>query len=366
MQRRQILFSGLTLAAAPMLNLGRCRLFGATFSTRTLDLIARSQVVDMLSLPTLNWAQLEAWQQNPQSFTQADFMRLRTSGIRVFHPAVAFTVPNPKLPTQQWFAKWNRLIALRPEYFYRVDNIARLDNNRIGILLGMQDASHFETLRDVDTFYAAGQRLAQLTYNSSNELGDGCMVATDRGLTSYGAAVVSHMNQIGMAIDISHCGEKTSMDAVAASKKPVLITHSNCRALAPPVARCKSDELIRAAAKGGGVLGITGVRHFVRATDPVTIEDVLDHFDHAVNLTGVEHVGLGSDTDLEGRDPAGSPHRYDIYRLNSVGRVYELTEGLTRRGYSDAAIELMLGENFRRALYSNVLQDASLPESKPR
>src|SRR6202044_3020689 len=130
---------------------------------------------------------------------------------------------------------------------------------------------------DVDEFYRMGQRLTQLTYNSSNLLGDGCKVSQDRGLTSFGGEVIARMNSIGMAIDVSHCGQRTSLDAIAASKKPVLITHSNCRALAPGVARCKPDEVIRAAAGKGGVLGITSVRRFVRATGAVTIEDVLDH-----------------------------------------------------------------------------------------
>jgi membrane dipeptidase len=152
------------------------------------------------------------------------------------------------------------------------------------------------------------------------------------------------MNKIGMAIDVSHCGQRTSLDAISSSKKPVLITHSNCRALAPGVARCKPDEVIRAAARSGGVIGITAVRRFVRDTDPVTIEDVLDHFDHAVSLVGVDHVGIGSDFDLD-------PHpSYDIPGLNHPKRIYELTDGLLRRGYTGAHVSLMLGGNFERAL----------------
>jgi membrane dipeptidase len=166
----------------------------------------------------------------------------------------------------------------------------------------------------------------------------------DRGLTAFGAELVVRMNSIGMAIDVSHCGQRTSLDVISSSKKPVLITHSNCRALAPGVARCKPDEVIRAAALKGGVLGITSVRQFVRANGPATIEDVLDHFDHAARLVGVEHVGLGSDFDLDAH-PA-----YDIAGLNHSNRVHELTEGLLRRGYTSADVGLMLGGNFQRAL----------------
>jgi membrane dipeptidase len=313
-----------------------------------MDLVADSNVIDMLGLLTLNWPLLDRWHQDPAKFTDVDFRKLRSSGIDVFHPAVAFdTAQSPEI-TRAWFEKWNRLIAGHPDYFLRVDgpnDLSRAkEEGRIGIILGMQDANHLRSVDDVDAFYRMGQRLTQLTYNSANDLGNGCKVSQDKGLTAFGLHVVERMNSIGMAIDVSHCGQRTSLDAIAASKKPVLITHSNCRALAPGVARCKPDEVIQAAARSGGVLGITAVRRFVRDKDPVTIDDVLDHFDHAVKLVGVEHVGLGSDFDLD-------PHpAYDIPGLNHFKRVYELTEGLIRRGYSDADISLILGGNFQRAL----------------
>jgi membrane dipeptidase len=313
-----------------------------------MDLVGDSNVIDMLGLLTLNWPLLDRWHRDPAQFTDVDFRKLRSSGIDVFHPAVAFdTTQSPEI-TRAWFEKWNRLITGHPDYFLRVDGPDDLSRakreGRIGIILGMQDANHLRCVDDVDAFYKMGQRLTQLTYNSANDLGNGCRVSHDKGLSAFGLQVVERMNAIGMAIDVSHCGQRTSLDAIAASKKPVLITHSNCRALAPGVARCKPDEVIQAAARNGGVLGITAVRHFVRAKDPVTIEDVLDHFDHAVKLVGVEHVGLGSDFDLD-------PHpTYDIPGLNHSNRVYELTEGLLRRGYADADISLMLGGNFQRAL----------------
>jgi membrane dipeptidase len=208
----------------------------------------------------------------------------------------------------------------------------------------MQDANHLRSAGDVDEFYRMGQRLTQLTYNSENRLGDGCKVGNDKGLTAFGADVIARMNLVGMAIDVSHCGQRTSLDVISASKKPVLITHSNCRALAPGVARCKPDEVIRAAARTGGVLGITAVRQFVRSAGNATIEDVLNHFDHAVKLAGVEHVGIGSDFDLDAHPS------YDIPGLNNANRIYQLTDGLLRRGYTDAQISMMLGGNFERAL----------------
>ncbi len=302
----------------------------------------------MLGLLTLNWPLLYRWQQNPGTFTDADFRKLRGSGIDVFHPAVSLGDGEVHDVTRHWFEQWNRLIGGRPDYFVRVNcanDISRAKREgKIGIILGMQDANHLRNADDVEVFYGLGQRLTQLTYNCGNHLGNGCYVGRDKGLTAFGLEVVARMNSAGMAIDISHCGERTSLDAIAASKKPVLITHSNCRALAPGVARCKSDEVIRRAASQGGVFGITAVRRFVKVQGSATVEDVLDHFDHAVKLVGVEHVGLGSDFDLDAHPS------YDIPGLNRPSRVYELTEGLLRRGYRDADIALMLGGNFERAL----------------
>ncbi len=323
-------------------------------STRAVDLVKQSNVIDMLGLLTLDWPRLTRWQTAPTNFTAADFRKLRQSGIDVFHPAVALGEIRPYEGTRNWLTNWNRLIALHPDYFVRVDNPGHLanakSNGKIGIILGMQDANHLRSVDDVDLFYKMGQRLTQLTYNAANRLGSGCLVPRDAGLTPFGRDVVARMNACGMAIDVSHCGERTSLEAIEASTKPVLITHSNCRALAPDIARCKSDGAIQAAARKGGVIGLTSIRHFVRAQDPVTIENMLDHFDHAVRVAGIEHVGIGSDTDLDGRDRSTGPARYDIAGLNNSRRIYQLTEGLIRRRYTDDHITRILGGNFQRAL----------------
>jgi membrane dipeptidase len=354
LNRRKLLIHGFSLVAGSLAS----RLFAAGYSARTIDLVEQSNVVDMLGLLTLDWDLLERWQTSAPgahgTFGEADFRKLRSSGINVFHPAVAFESPRSHEITREWFEKWNRLIAQHPGYFVRVDSYADLtrakQEGRIGVVLGMQDANHLRGLADIDMFYGMGQRLTQLTYNATNHLGAGCKVAGDHGLTSFGGEVVARMNAIGMAIDVSHCGEQTTLDAIAASKKPVLITHSNCKALAPGVPRCKTDDAIVATARKGGVIGLTGVRHFVRAKDPVTLDDALDHFDHVVRIAGIEHVGIGSDTDLDGRDHRNAAPLYDIAGLNHASRVYELTEGLIHRGYTDRHIELILGGNFQRAL----------------
>jgi len=222
----------------------------------------------------------------------------------------------------------------------------------IGVIIGLQNANHFRTVVDVEGFHGLGQRVSQLTYNGSNRLGSGCYARRDRGLTPFGAEVVAAMNRVGMAIDVSHCGERTSLEACEASRRPVLVTHSNCRALVPRQPRCKSDRVIRAIAETGGVMGITVVRAFVGGGPRPAIGDLLDHFDHVARLVGVEHVGLGSDVDVTAIDPeTGRPRPfYAIAGLDPVARVFQIADGLLGRGYSPRALEMILGGNFRRAL----------------
>ncbi len=146
----------------------------------------------------------------------------------------------------------------------------------------------------------------------------------------------------------------------------MLITHSNCRALVPNHPRCKSDEAIRAVGKAGSVMGITGVRMFVRDSEPTTIEHMLDHYDHVAKLIGVEHVGIGSDIDLDGYDDLPEDElkqlkaaykssyafreKTDIEGVDHPKRMFDLVEGFIRRKYTDAQIEGILGGNFRRVL----------------
>jgi membrane dipeptidase len=202
----------------------------------------------------------------------------------------------------------------------------------------------------VDYFYRRGQRVSQLTY-AHNRIGGGSCDPEDDGLSPYGEQIIERMNKVGMAVDVSHCGDRTTLDAVQASRKPVLVTHSNCRALVPNSARCKTDEAIRRVAAKGGVIGVTMVRYFVRPGGTATIEDVLDHIDHLAGLVGIEHAGIGSDVDLDGRDPrARSKRKNDLDGINYAKKIYDLTEGLVRRCYSPRDIELILGGNFQRAL----------------
>jgi membrane dipeptidase len=380
MNRRTVLKmavqTGAAVAAAPLLNFGRFRLFASSsreYSARCVELVRRSNVIDMLNVFSLGMVlgplagdKNPTWLDNPALIPAAELQRARESGYNVLHIAVGYADYDSTL---RFLAQWNGIIAHHSDTFMRVDSPARLTEakraGKIGIILGVQDSDHFRTVDDVDFFYGLGQRVSQLTYNSRNLIASGSTERNDSGLSDYGVSVVTRMNHLGMAVDVSHCGDATTLDACGVSKQPVLITHSNCRALNPHP-RCKTDEAIRKIASTGGVMGITGVRPFVTAKEPTTIENVLDHYDHVAKLVGVEHLGVGSDIGLDGYDALPEPVRKklhasykasygfrekdDIEGLDHPKRTYDLTEGLIRRGYSDANIELILGGNFQRVL----------------
>jgi membrane dipeptidase len=239
-------------------------------------------------------------------------------------------------------------------------------SGKVGIMIGLQNSEQFRRPDDVDFFHGIGQRVSQLTYNARNLIGNGSTERRDEGISDFGVSIIERMNKIGMAIDVSHCGDRTTLDAFEISKKPVLITHSNCRALVPGHPRLKTDEAIKKVGQAGSVIGITGVRMFVKGDEPTTVEHVIDHFDHVVKLIGPEHVGVGSDMDLWGYDampPEANRQlraaykgsyafrdKLDIDGLNHPKRMFDLTEGLIRRKYSDQSIQGILGGNFKRVL----------------
>jgi len=377
MSRREMLAVTTSAAlTAPFINRGRVRLSPMSqqsYSTRCVDLVRSSLVIDMLFPLTLSGETQERWGPGLDGFNESDAREFRESEIDVAHVAVGVggrSVDDAYRNVMTFVGTYNAIVANRPDVFMRIDSADDLDrvrgSARTGILIGIQNSHHFRNPDDVNTFHNLGQRVSQLTYNSRNMIGNGSTERIDGGISDFGAAIIQRMNEVGMAVDVSHCGDRTTLDAFELSTKPVLITHSNARALAPGHPRCKPDDAIRAVARSGGVMGLTAVRMFVKNDEPTTIEHYLDHFDHVRDLIGPEHLGVGSDIDLHGYDdmPAeenerlragykgsyGFREKIDVEGVDHPRRMFDLTEGLIRRGYADEQIRGILGGNFRRVL----------------
>ena len=382
--------AGLTLAA-PFVNRGRVTLQASSgegrgtpdaggrvgarqeYSVRCVDLVTGSLVIDMLSPLVISRSIQQRWGPDLAGMTAREEQDFRDSEIDVFHIAVG--VGGRDFDDQYhnsllFVSGHNAFIAARPDLFVRVDSVEDLagvrGSGRVGIMIGLQTSSHFHSPDDVNLFYGLGQRVSQLTYNSRNMIGNGATERVDGGISDFGVAIVERMNEVGMAVDVSHSGDRTTLDACEISSRPVLFTHSNSRVLSGGHPRTKTDEAIRAMAATGGVMGITGVRMFVKDREPTTIEDYIDHFDHVRDLVGVEHLGVGSDVDLHGYDdmPADEYEalkgaykdsyafrdKIDIEGVDHPKRMFDLTEALIRRGYTDEHIRGILGGNFQRVL----------------
>lgn len=382
-RRTAVRHLGAAAIGAPWILKGRYGLdpFAAQeYSARAIRLVTESPVVDMLC--QFRWQDMNqeepraptSWLRDSTAFTESDYATYRDSGVDVI--ALGRGAPDRERALA-FMAEWNGFIASHSDWLRRVDDPRDFgtvqETGKVGIMVTFQNSDHFEEVDDVDLFYGLGQRVSQLTYNFQNRLGSGFLEHRDGGLSVYGHRVLERMQDVGMVVDLSHCADRTTMDGIDAAERPVIFTHASCRALLPGYMRCKTDEAIRGLARTGGVMGIPFIRFMIEEAPPVTIEDVVDHFDHVAQLVGVEHVGIGSDLDIEGYGsprvppgqaigPSGQPNfeRYNAYftddgyvhidGLDHPKRVFDLTDALIRRGYSDDDIRLILGGNFARVL----------------
>jgi membrane dipeptidase len=301
------------------------------------------------------------------------FEALARSGLTGIHTSL----PNANLQVAlRGLAAWQERFDRHPDKLLKLRSAADLQqakrSRRVAVLLGFQNATIVENdVRNLDTLHALGTRCIQLTYNSRNLLGDGCTERTNAGLSDFGVRVVERMNELRMLVDLSHCGEQTSKDGLQLSKRPAAFTHTMCKAVHDHV-RAKSDELLKACADRGGMIGIVTLGYFVSPRADATLEDYLKHVDHAVKVAGIDHVGVASDYSLRGIEKTQTRESWYVPRLSSFKPVYNVRwppwipeldpperyqnigRGLERRGYKPDAIEKILGGNWLRNL-SDVL-----------
>lgn len=259
-------------------------------------------------------------------------------------------------------------VERNPEQVVKATSVADLDqarrDNRIAVFYLIQNSTPFgKDLDRVDTFRSLGLRSVQITYNYQNWAGAGCKERTNAGLTEFGVELVAKLNDTDMLIDCSHANMQTMADTIRASRVPIIVSHTGCLALHENV-RNTTDANLRLLADNGGVAGIDQIRTHITDDRTGGLRQYLDHMMHAVDVCGIDHVGIGSDRDhrfidltpeyiAELKAEQGANLNEDdlpwfMPDLNGPRRMETIWDGLKDRGLADGDVEKLMGENVRR------------------
>ncbi len=274
---------------------------------------------------------------------------------------------------------WHRYVRERDDtvIVQHAGDITRAkQEGKLGLILHCQGTALIEDELDlVDAYHAAGLRVVQLCYNRKNLVGDGASERTDAGLSHFGVALIQRLNALGMVVDCAHTGERTSLDAIDTSSAPVIISHANARGLHNN-RRNISDDLIRAIAQSGGVIGTVGFPAFLVSHGQPSLDRFIDDIAYKADLVGIDHVGIGIDYYLGQHpveDDATALARYEALVRNGLWRPDEyppppyiypegietprtlanLTKRLVERGFHDTDVRKVLGLNWMR-VFTNV------------
>ena len=324
-------------------------------STEARKIYDEAIVIDGLSIS--NWE------------SDAVFRRLRAGNITAINATVA-TWEN-FLQTMAHLSAWMRCFRERDDILQvkeTADIYAAKEQGKTGIILSFQNASPIENELDrLGLFLALGVRVIQLTYHETNLLGSGCWERTDGGLSNFGVDAVREMNRLGIVIDLSHVGPKTTMDAIEMSEQPVAITHANARSFCGHP-RNKEEDALKLLAEKGGVVGATSFANFLPKGFDSTVEDFVDAIDDMVERVGIDHVAIGTDSThdqpLEFWHYIGSQQgtkfpstfadgsvpytelSFQPKGIDSPAEFPNLAEALVNRGYSAEDITKLLGGNW--------------------
>jgi len=305
--------------------------------------------------------------------SSAALAAVRGSGIN----AINYTISDPTFEdTLKNLASLQSLVDTYPDAFLIVRRhsdigLAKRDG-KIGIIPGFQYTSLFEeNLERVEMFRKLGVRIMQITYNKRSLFGDGCLESGNAGLSAAGRDLIKKMNELGIVVDLSHSGYRTTSEGITASLLPVMITHAGCAAVfAHP--RNKPDDILKSLADRGGYFGVYLMPYLVASPIVPAREHVIAHLLHAINVCGGDHVGIGSDGAIEkvvltekqkadfDQDMArrkqlgiGAPgeDRYPyVPDLNGPDHMEVIAAELAKRGQPPSVIEKVLGANFQRVV----------------
>lgn len=318
------------------------------------------------------------------NWSEKIFRQMREGGVDAVHVTIAYhenfreTVDNINL-WQQRFRRFPDLIC----HGLTADDVRRARrDNRTAVFFGFQNCSPIEDdIRLVDTCHRLGARFMQLSYNNQSLLATGCYEANDPGITRMGRQVIAEMNRVGLVVDMSHSAERSTLEAIDLSRRPIAITHANPAAW-HPARRNKSDEVLKALAASGGMLGLSLYPHHLAGGSRCTVADFCAMAARAADLVGVDHVGIGSDLCQDqpdsvvewmrnGRwsldhdfgegtsDRAGFPEQPEWFRDNRD--FPNLRRGLADAGFDDGEIERLMGGNWLA-----FFERSFAPEDEPR
>lgn len=319
----------------------------------------------------------------PLARDPAELGRYRDGGVTVCMPTVGGRAGAGE--TLATLAQMHRAIRSRDDLLLvrgPADVRVAQRTGRLGLLLHLQGGDPFEReVGLVEGFRALGVRMVQLCYNLRNRIGDGCEEPADAGLSRFGIAIVRALNEAGMIVDCAHTGARTTRDAIAASRTPVVCSHGNPRAVHPS-ARNLTDDLIRAIAGSGGLIGAVGFPAFVSASPRPSIDAFIDHIAHVADLVGVRHVALGLDY-FAGQDGIAAPEEAArLYRsfvssgdwdeatyppppwrypegIETPERLRALAPALARRGFAPDEVRAIMGGNWLRVIDAVLMDDTA-------
>lgn len=348
---------------------------------RVRDIFANSVVISLHEHPTLvpeDIGEIFAYRRENREFTA--YAGLSVSGLdAVFDNLMDGTA----LVTSKNGWKWDDIIM---DLGMRLSDIAHQEflvcarsvqdildakeNGQIAWIPALEASTPIENELDrLDVLYGLGVRMMGIAYSEGNSLGAGLREPRDGGLTHFGRQAVQRMNRLGIAIDVSHSGDQTALDTIEVSEKPIFITHAGARALWPS-SRLKPDEVIKACAARGGVIGIEAAPHttLTEKHPQHSLESIMEHFEYCVDLVGIDHVTFGPDSVFG--DHVGLHHAFaaqlsisqahrgqDFTEVEFVDGIENPAEGLlncarwmVRHGYSDEDIAKAMGTNTLRVL----------------
>lgn len=274
----------------------------------------------------------------------------------------------------QSLQEWQQRMRQHPDVFIHCTKAADIERakreGKLAVILGFQNAPVHDDVDNLKKLYDAGTRLIQLTYMSRNLLGDGSQERTSSGLSRFGIACVERMNDLGIIVDLSHCGDGTTSDGIAFSSQPVAFTHTVCQTVYARFSggvyslRAKTDDLLRAVGNKGGFVAISTLGYFVSPRPDASLEDYIDHIAHAVKVCGIDHVGVSTDHSIRGQAAGGlTREKWQVPRLmkyhslqprwppwipalDTPDRFRAVAHALAKRGLKADDIEKILGRNW--------------------